>query len=294
MLLCSAASLALVLALAPPSRAAEPARPAPVRALAAAGAAPAVDLRLALELFEEGDYAASRLECMRALSSTPGAEQALLVKAMAERQLGMEAAGAALNALFTAETALPQIRMLAGYEYAQTLWRAGRIEAACNGFRQVFQRTESRELFLRAGCALSILLGTHPNLAGDSPGLALQLKSCAPLWSEPLRAECAGATAAGERRAGAAACAGRWFVAFYRTQIAPALGQRCALEPSCSEYCRQAFVKHGVLALPLQADRFVREPSVVGARSRPTRVGDTVRYPDPLEDHDWWLGGGER
>lgn len=71
----------------------------------------------------------------------------------------------------------------------------------------------------------------------------------------------------------------------YRRWISVAIGSRCSLTPSCSEYFRQAARRHGWLAFPMIADRFVREPSVVAASN--VRAGTPI--PDPLEDHDAWL-----
>ena len=82
----------------------------------------------------------------------------------------------------------------------------------------------------------------------------------------------------------------RRVVGFYRMFVGPAIGNRCVLEPSCSRYCLQATRKHGLLGIPMTADRFVREP-VASAPDRPV-VRNTVgewRHPDPVEDHDFWF-----
>ncbi|MBQ7667201.1 MAG: membrane protein insertion efficiency factor YidD, partial [Kiritimatiellae bacterium] len=82
----------------------------------------------------------------------------------------------------------------------------------------------------------------------------------------------------------------RAVVAFYRFAVSPAIGQRCSLTPSCSQYFLEASRKHGLLGIPMITDRFVREP-VVSAPDRPL-VRDGAgrwRHPDPVEDHDWWF-----
>ena len=89
---------------------------------------------------------------------------------------------------------------------------------------------------------------------------------------------------------GAGSLLARAVVSFYRFAVGPAIGQRCALEPSCSQYFLDASRKHGLLGLPMIADRFIREP-VVSAPDRPvvrTKSG-ALRHPDPVEDHDWWF-----
>ena len=54
----------------------------------------------------------------------------------------------------------------------------------------------------------------------------------------------------------------RQAVAFYQRQIAPAIGDRCSLWPSCSAYAMEACAAHGALGLAIYADRAVREPDV--------------------------------
>ena len=91
-------------------------------------------------------------------------------------------------------------------------------------------------------------------------------------------------------RGGIGGCLARGVVLFYRTFVGPAIGTRCALEPSCSRYFVEASRKHGLLGIPMVADRFVREP-VVSAPDRPwvkTPSGQ-LRHPDPVSDHDWWF-----
>ena len=69
----------------------------------------------------------------------------------------------------------------------------------------------------------------------------------------------------------------------------PALGARCALHPSCSAYFLQAARKHGLLAVPIIADRFVREPVASHSDEWVTLPDGRERHPDPLSDHDFWF-----
>lgn len=80
----------------------------------------------------------------------------------------------------------------------------------------------------------------------------------------------------------------RAVVLFYRSQVAPAIGSRCSMVPSCSEYFRIASEKHGWLGIPMQGDRFVREPGLVQRRVNPVREGTLEKYADPVEAHDRW------
>lgn len=81
----------------------------------------------------------------------------------------------------------------------------------------------------------------------------------------------------------------RLWIGFYRAQISPALGARCSLFPSCSEYCLQAVRRHGFLGLALYGDRAVREPDVVKNADTPIVINGRIFYADPLSDHDFWL-----
>ena len=89
----------------------------------------------------------------------------------------------------------------------------------------------------------------------------------------------------------AAALPAKALITFYRTQVSPAIGERCGLEPSCSEYFVQAVRKHGPLGIPMMADRFFREPTVFAAAEHPVIMPNgRIRYADPLSDHDFWMG----
>jgi len=81
----------------------------------------------------------------------------------------------------------------------------------------------------------------------------------------------------------------RAMVAFYRSTVAPALGSRCVLHPSCSAYSLQAAKERGWLGIPMTADRLIREPTVVNTKAHPVgrRDGRTY-YADPISDH---IGG---
>lgn len=78
----------------------------------------------------------------------------------------------------------------------------------------------------------------------------------------------------------------RAMVGFYRAFIGPALGHRCILDPSCSNYALQAARERGWLGLPMTADRLIREPSVIALRERiVTDAQGKVRIADPVSDH---------
>jgi putative component of membrane protein insertase Oxa1/YidC/SpoIIIJ protein YidD len=79
-------------------------------------------------------------------------------------------------------------------------------------------------------------------------------------------------------------------MSFYRSQVSPAIGQRCAMFPSCSEYYRLASHKHGaVLGVAMTTDRFYREPDHARLRLKPVQSSGREKYLDPVEDHDFWM-----
>jgi putative component of membrane protein insertase Oxa1/YidC/SpoIIIJ protein YidD len=97
------------------------------------------------------------------------------------------------------------------------------------------------------------------------------------------------AEAASEERGSIAAAVGHAVLDLYRSQIRPAIGQRCSLQPSCSEYARQALSRHGVVGVALIGDRAIREPDVVAAQADPVVINGRRFYRDPLDAHDGWL-----
>ena len=113
------------------------------------------------------------------------------------------------------------------------------------------------------------------------------------MWGMPVpdgRSAAVRSRASRPRARSVAAWPARAFIAFYRTQISPAIGSRCSLEPSCSEYFLQASKKHGLLGIPLIGDRFIREPNVTqAAEVLFERPDGSIRIADPVVNHDYWF-----
>lgn len=81
-------------------------------------------------------------------------------------------------------------------------------------------------------------------------------------------------------------------VGFYRLAIAPAIGSRCVMQPSCSHFSMQAGKECGWLGLPMTADRLINEASMIVARHQPvTNAMGQVRFADPVSDHVGWRPG---
>jgi len=78
-------------------------------------------------------------------------------------------------------------------------------------------------------------------------------------------------------------------IKLYQKYISPVDGQRCRMYPSCSEYGRQAFQKHGFLTgWIMTCDRLLR-----CGRNELTTASQIVkngnRYcDDSLKNNDWW------
>ena len=249
----------------------------------------AVPLDLAVDLLEEGNWAGVRRECRRVLLEEPGNARAQLLGSVARLRQGDADAGTRETlARLAAATGSIEVLSMAAYELGRLAWSEGDAPAAFGYLRTALQATRSPDLFGRSGCSLHNLLQARPDLGAKDPALIQQLNTCEPLWTPEIRAECRPAAAAGHR---ATARPGEWVVRFYRSQIRPAIGARCALEPSCSEFFLQASRAHGLLGIPMEADRLVRESSVIQAAERPVWDGERTRYQDPVSAHDYWLKG---
>lgn len=242
---------------------------------------------LAADLFAEGNWQACRVECMRLLATFPACWDAHLMQAIVEQRLGLDRRDALL-ALANNPAVLPGNALRARYEWARAMWHAGEWQQAFAGFRLVFNQTTSDDLMIRSGCSLGILLRHYPVLSRAYPELLPQVRTLRQFYTATILDECgARPPTPSLARTG---LPGQWLVGFYRRQIRPAAGERCSLIPSCSEYTRQAFQKHGILGLAITADRFFREPGVVAAAEKPMDLNGKRYYADPLSDHDKWFG----
>lgn len=161
------------------------------------------------------------------------------------------------------------------------------------GFAEAFRTARDPRVFRVAGCALARAFAADPALAAAHGDLTERVALCEGSWSEADRADALrlAREPAPVPRGGIGGWFARRVVGFYRAFVGPAIGARCALEPSCSRYFALASRKHGLLGVPMTADRFVREP-VVSAPDRPwvRNAEGAWRHPDPVEDHDWWFG----
>ena len=234
---------------------------------------------LAAHLYEEQDWAACRVEALRELHQTPNDHPLLLIRSLSELHLGGDPSASLLKLIPASgppdDVALQAHAALAGIFMKNAQWS--------DAFRHsliVFQSATNVALCRTAAGQLDDLLRRDPDFNAQAPGLSAQLATARPLWQD------AGAT----NRTALSGRPAEWIVQFYRSEIGPAVGQRCPLVPSCSIYALQALQKHGALGIALTADRLVREPAVVAGE--PAIASPGRRYlvhPDPLEKHDGWM-----
>ncbi len=249
--------------------------------------AQAESLRLATSLFEKTEWALCRRECKRALlAETPPTERFELLGAMTAVRLGTnpDEASKPFQSIL-AENRDPQISAIAAYELGRLQWQLDHPEAAFDSFALSFQTTTNKQLFLRSSCSLFLLFKDHSELKKGKEGLISQINTSRDQWHGTLFAECAKPDPKKDQPS-----APNWIIRFYRSQISPAIGSRCNLEPSCSEYFHQANCKHGTKSIPMIADRLVREPGINHRKENPVIMeSGQIRYHDPIENHDFWM-----
>ncbi len=234
------------------------------------------------ELYEDGDWLAARTEARRVLAVDPDSTNARYVLALSRIRLGDrdDETAALLRHLASSGD---NVEVL--YEWGRRLWASGDIDEAFEALRRSFKQSSGR-LFLLSGCSLHHLMRDHRHLAGRDPALVQQLKTVSALWTPAIHRE---ARLPKPPRAPLTARPAKGLIRFYQTQIGPAIGHRCSLDPSCSRYSMEASMKHGWKGIPMTADRLVREPSVVSSEQNPVVVEGYVRFRDPVSDHDGWL-----
>jgi putative component of membrane protein insertase Oxa1/YidC/SpoIIIJ protein YidD len=242
--------------------------------------------RLMLDLFKEGNWQACRVECSRLSALHPNHHKALILKAVAELHSGIDSTPA-LKKVAASPDISADLADMARYELGREHWKRHEPTEALTYFKKVFENASSHDLFLRAGCSLSILLHEHKSLASERPALLTQLRSCYDLWTDDIIKSCR--ITSPKKKSSLASRPAKWIVAFYQSQISSAIGSRCSLDPSCSSYAMQSLNKHGALGIAMAGDRLVREPTVVAEQQHAVRDNGHVRYADPVSHHDWWM-----
>lgn len=244
------------------------------------------ETEIAEQFYQEENWTPCIQESQRALCQSPSNENAVLLYARASLRAGQTN----LNVHLASLTSLahhaqrPEVRAMAANEAAWILARQRRVQEAWPLAEQAFLSSTRTPIFLSSGALLQEILTRHPKAVDPSDSIRMQLETCAPLFvNAPIPPENVVPNTA------LLSLPGQWIVSFYRSAIRPALGAKCSLKPHCSEYFLLATHKHKLLAIPMIADRLVREPSVVSSGHHALQESGATVYEDPVEDHDFWL-----
>lgn len=187
--------------------------------------------------------------------------------------------------LIIATNNTPEVSAIASYKLGRLHWQTDQPKAALDAFAFSFQTTTNKELFLHSACSMFLLFGDHRSLKKNNKDLISQINTSRSQWYRALFNDCAKPVPHATQPQKP-----NWVIRFYRSQISPAIGSRCVLEPSCSEYFHQAYCKHGAASIPMIADRLCREPNVSHEKKDPVVMpSGQIRYGDPLENHDFWM-----
>ena len=78
-------------------------------------------------------------------------------------------------------------------------------------------------------------------------------------------------------------------IKFYQDYISSVDGNRCLMHPTCSQYCIEAFEKHGTLSGWIMcSDRLIRCGRDEKKLSDPVWIDGKKRSYDPVSNNDFW------
>lgn len=78
-------------------------------------------------------------------------------------------------------------------------------------------------------------------------------------------------------------------IKFYRDFISSADGNRCPMHPTCSQYCNEAFAKHGyIMGWIMCSDRLLRCGRDETKLSDPVWIDNVKHSYDPVSNNDFW------
>ncbi len=242
---------------------------------------------LAKALYAEGDWPGARREALRTRLAQPDSEVAGMIHALATLRLDSTDADAREEAdRLIREAGNDAVRARTAYELGRIDWAIGEPERAASSLKQAFSYSAEYDLFLKTAYSLEVLLQRHPDALTATDPVRTQLRTMRPLITRAAREA---ATPPTPNRRSVLSRFARAPVRFYQTQIGPAIGQRCSMHPSCSTYCAHALQRYGALAIPMTADRLIRETDHVNHRINPVIINGVEKYYDPLSDHTFWF-----
>jgi hypothetical protein len=133
-------------------------------------------LKLASELFNEGNWSACRTECSRILVSHPENSKAALLKAIAELRCGIDSTDK-LIAVANNKNTPDNIAAEACYEAGRSLMHKKEYDKAFFHIKEAFLSAEDKKIFLHAGCSLAAISKIKPDLFEQEPALCAQLNT---------------------------------------------------------------------------------------------------------------------
>lgn len=243
-----------------------------------------------LELFAEGDWEQCRRESRRLLLQGESDPAVRLLFLMSLCRQGEESGEIAQQlASIGEDTALPKsLTSLACYEAGLLYAVRSNDMRAADLLRQSFLTAPDVSLYRRAGYALDMIIKRTPSRWSADKDLRMQLATASGSWDEGIRRDVHRQMKLPDPTR-VSARPGQWIVTFYRQQIAPAIGSRCSLTPSCSEYFLMASRAHGLGGIPMIADRLVREPGEVSHGVVQKDGGRKGIISDPVGAHEQWF-----
>ncbi len=242
---------------------------------------------LALQLYAESDWNTAHVEALRVIAHEPENPQAQAVAMWARLQMNPLDQIALDSAIRIAnDESDKEWRARSFYELGHIMWKAEVTHDAFAFFKKSFQLTEDQELFLSTAYLLDSMLRHKPELADLDDPLRVQLRTLRPLVTPAiLQAEALPQHA----RPMLVARLAEPIVGLYQSQISPAIGHRCSMHPSCSQYCVEACRSYGLAGIPMTADRLIRESDHVVHRINPIVVDGEERFYNPISDHSFWF-----
>ncbi len=238
---------------------------------------------LANELLDEGRFAEARMEAVRAARKDPGDHEARLVALTAGIRLGFELRQELESFASNKEVDI-EMRCKAHLELAELYLKQDKAGEAIKHLVYCFNSTSDSTLFTLSTQRAYQTLMANPDLIDANPELVSILLTASAGWNKKLPSD-------KKRTAPVLARPALWAIALYRSQIGPAIGSRCSLTPSCSQYASEALKTYGARGMAMAGDRLVREPDVVAAKSKTVVIKGRLKCSDPLSDHTFWMKG---
>lgn len=245
--------------------------------------------QLARALYQEQDWDGAWVEALRAQSTDTAKTEALVIYHLSSLQREFdqpEIRQDSSDLLRSLEDR--ELGAWGEFQLGRIYWSNDEPCAALYWLQRAYADSPNPELFAQTAYSLWVLLIRNPALMEEGHPLRQQLRTSRRLFTPAIRETAAPPPPASSVPAFLSVPA-IGLVRFYQTQIGPAIGQRCSMYPSCSEYCLQATRRYGLMGIPMTADRLIRETDHVNHRIRPILINGEVKYYNPIEDHSFWF-----